>query len=107
MTYPGVRNIVRFLLFVILFLSLTMIGMRATYDFNLIWKGDNIVVKKASPEGYDYLLQIPRGYNDFSGPQPLLIFLHGAGETGTGHYRRQPVRCPDETNRRLSERAGK
>ncbi len=86
MTYPGVRNIVRFLLFVILLLSLTMIGIRATYDFNLIWKGDNIVVKKASPDGYDYLLQIPRGYNDFSGPQPLLIFLHGAGETGTDPF---------------------
>jgi predicted peptidase len=53
------------------------------YDFRLIRYGDTFVVKKSSPEGYDYLLHIPRGYNDFSGPQPLLMFLHGAGEIGT------------------------
>jgi predicted peptidase len=77
------RLLVRFLLLAILLVSLAVLGFRAFYDFNLIYQGDTLVVKKSSPDSYDYLLQIPRGYNDFSGPLPLLIFLHGAGETGT------------------------
>ena len=77
------RVFLRFLLFVLLLLSIGVIVYRSVYDFNLIRRGDSFVVKKSSPEGYDYLFQIPRGYNDFSGPQPLLIFLHGAGERGT------------------------
>jgi len=77
------RVVIRLLLLMVLFLSVYVIGYRVVYDFHLIWQGDTFVVKKSSPEGYDYLLHIPRGYNDFSGPQPLLIFLHGAGERGT------------------------
>jgi len=77
------RTAIRFFLLVVLFLALGVIGYRVIYDFTLIGQGDTFVVKKSSPEGYDYLLDIPRGYNDFSGAQPLLIFLHGAGERGT------------------------
>jgi predicted esterase len=77
------RIFIRFLLLVVLLLSVAVLVYRGVYDFNLIRRGDTIVVKKTSPDGYDYLLHIPRGYNDFSGPQPLLIFLHGAGERGT------------------------
>jgi predicted peptidase len=29
---------------------------------------------------YDYLLYLPRGYHDF-GKRPLIVYLHGAGET--------------------------
>ncbi len=34
-----------------------------------------------SKSGYDYLLHLPKGYTDFGGKKPLLIYLHGAGET--------------------------
>lgn len=77
------RILVRFVLLVTLVLSVAVITYRIVYDFNLIRSGDTFVVKKTSPDGYDFLFHIPRGYNDFSGPQPLLLFLHGAGEIGT------------------------
>jgi predicted peptidase len=32
--------------------------------------------------GYDYLVRLPQGYTDFGTPHPLIIYLHGAGETG-------------------------
>ncbi|MCL2348265.1 MAG: prolyl oligopeptidase family serine peptidase [Planctomycetaceae bacterium] len=32
--------------------------------------------------GYDYLVRLPKGYTDFGTPHPLIIYLHGAGETG-------------------------
>jgi len=32
--------------------------------------------------GYDYLVRLPMGYTDFGTPHPLIIYLHGAGETG-------------------------
>ncbi|MDR1959389.1 MAG: prolyl oligopeptidase family serine peptidase [Planctomycetaceae bacterium] len=35
----------------------------------------------ASAVYYDYLLHLPRGYHDFR-ERPLIVFLHGAGETG-------------------------
>ena len=77
------RTVIRFLFLVVLFVSVGVIGYRVVYDFTLIRQGDTFVVKKSTEEGYDYLLHIPRGYNDYSGPQPLLIFLHGAGERDT------------------------
>jgi predicted peptidase len=77
------RIFVQFLLIVVLLFSTGVVIYRVVYDFNLIRHGKVFVVEKTSPDGYDYLLYIPRGYNDFSGPQPLLIFLHGAGEVGT------------------------
>jgi predicted peptidase len=73
---------IRFLLIVLLIVSLGILGYRAVYDFNLIRNGDTFVVQKSTPDGYDFLLRIPRGYNDYSGKQPLLIYLHGTGESG-------------------------
>ncbi|MDR0608582.1 MAG: prolyl oligopeptidase family serine peptidase [Planctomycetaceae bacterium] len=73
---------IRFLLIIILIISLGILGYRAVYDFNLIRNGDTFIVQKSTPDGYDFLLRIPRGYNDYSGKQPLLIYLHGAGESG-------------------------
>jgi predicted peptidase len=77
------KILVRVLLLTIFVLSIAVIAYRIVYDFNLFLHGDSFVIKKTSPEGYDFLLHIPRGFNDFSGPQPLVVFLHGAGETGT------------------------
>jgi predicted peptidase len=76
------RILIRFLLVVVLLCSVAMVACRIVYDLSLIRSGDTFVVKKTSPDSYDFLLHIPRGYNDFSGAQPLLIFLHGAGEIG-------------------------
>ncbi|MDO5554815.1 MAG: prolyl oligopeptidase family serine peptidase [Planctomycetia bacterium] len=73
----------RFLLFALLFSSAGLLLYRGVCDFYLIYQGDVIVVQSESSDGYDYLLRIPKGYNDFSGPQPLLIYLHGAGDRGT------------------------
>ena len=38
--------------------------------------------RNATQSGYDYLVRLPRGYTDFGTPHPLIIYLHGAGETG-------------------------
>lgn len=62
---------------------LAILIARLIDDCRLYRFGGTFVMQKSSPEGYDYLLRIPRGYNDFAGPQPLLIFLHGSGDTGT------------------------
>jgi predicted peptidase len=76
------KILLRLFLVVILIVSLVILGYRTVYDFNLIRRGDTFIVHKSTPDGYDFLLRIPRGYNDHSGKQPLLIFLHGAGESG-------------------------
>ncbi|MDR3198693.1 MAG: prolyl oligopeptidase family serine peptidase [Planctomycetaceae bacterium] len=76
------KILIRFLLIVILIVSLCILGYRAVYDFNLIRSGGTFVIQKSTPDGYDFLLRIPRGYNDYSGKQPLLIYLHGTGESG-------------------------
>ena len=39
-----------------------------------------MIIRYGSP--YDYLIHFPKGYNDFGGKRPLLVFLHGAGEVG-------------------------
>ena len=54
---------------------------RIGFDLQTYFFGSTIVVRKLSLYQYDYLLHLPRGYHDF-GKRPLIIFLHGAGETG-------------------------
>jgi len=51
---------------------------RAGYDLKTWCFGSTFVVRTTFP--YDYLLHLPRGYHDF-GKRPLIVFLHGAGET--------------------------
>ncbi len=53
---------------------------RVCCDVFLYCCGGTITVRPA--ETYDYLIRFPPGYTDFSGPRPLLVFLHGAGEAG-------------------------
>ena len=60
-----------------------MLGYRLRFDYKVYCSGQTFVIQKSAPDGYDYLLRIPKGYHDFTGPMPLLIFLHGAGEVGT------------------------
>lgn len=53
---------------------------RAAFDVKTYNYGSTVVVH--SLRSYDYLLHFPRGYADFTGKRPLLVFLHGAGESG-------------------------
>jgi predicted peptidase len=55
---------------------------RCCYDLKTYFFGSTITYRFVSKSGYDYLLQLPSGYSDFGGSRPLLIYLHGAGETG-------------------------
>jgi predicted peptidase len=55
---------------------------RCCYDLKTYFLGDTLVYRFVSQSGYDYLLHLPVGYTDFGGNRPLLIYLHGAGETG-------------------------
>jgi len=50
---------------------------RMAYDLKTWYFGSTIVVRVTFP--YNYLLHLPRGYNDFC-ERPLIVFLHGAGE---------------------------
>ena len=55
---------------------------RIGYDLRILYFGETIVVRRTASEGYDYLLHFPRGYHDYTGQRPLLVFLHGAAEVG-------------------------
>jgi hypothetical protein len=55
---------------------------RCFYDLKVYFYGDTLVYRFVSQSGYDYLLHLPVGYTDFGRARPLMIFLHGAGETG-------------------------
>jgi predicted peptidase len=71
------------LLFVFFWLiSFCVIVGRCFYDLKVYFFGDMLVYCSVSRSGYDYLLHLPAGYTDFGLPRPLLIYLHGAGETG-------------------------
>ncbi|MDR3111443.1 MAG: dienelactone hydrolase family protein [Planctomycetaceae bacterium] len=62
--------------------AFVVIGGRCCYDLKVYFLGDTLVYCVMSQSGYDYLLHLPEGYTDFGEPRPLLIYLHGAGETG-------------------------
>jgi predicted peptidase len=64
------------------FVVAAIITGRCCYDLKTYFFGSDLIYCCESKSGYDYLLQLPRGYTDFGGSRPLLIFLHGAGETG-------------------------
>ena len=57
-----------------------LVLFRVGYDFFIYQFGGTVAVR-ATPS-YDYLIHVPPGYTEFSGPRPLLVFLHGAGEVG-------------------------
>jgi len=45
-------------------------------------------------ESIPFLLFVPRGYDTSQEPWPLLLFLHGAGECGTGQLERVKIHGP-------------
>jgi len=59
-----------------------ILGFRGCYDLKLYLQGGTVVVRTGVQGYYDYLLHFPQGYHDDSGPRPLILFLHGAGEIG-------------------------
>lgn len=61
--------------------TLVFIG-RLAFDVKTYSEGSTLCYRYVSNSGYDYLLHLPKGYTDFDGPRPLIIYLHGAGETG-------------------------
>jgi predicted peptidase len=76
----GKKNIFPFACF--WFISTILICGRLCYDLKTYFFGSTLIYRFVSKSGYDYLLQLPKGYTDFGGSRPLLIYLHGAGETG-------------------------
>jgi len=65
-------------------LAATLIVLRIAFDVTTYWSGSTIAIRTAEPDSYPYLLHLPPGYTDFGTPRPLILFLHGAGETNKG-----------------------
>ncbi|MDR0610676.1 MAG: hypothetical protein LBG58_11235, partial [Planctomycetaceae bacterium] len=63
-------------------IGVCILAGRCCYDLKTYFFGDTLVYRFVSLSSYDYLLHLPVGYSDFGGKRPLLIYLHGAGETG-------------------------
>jgi len=69
---------------------------------SVAWGLNRQVSMRAQGEGYafDYLLYLPKTYEaDASARWPLLIFLHGSGQTGTGVARVADTGLPAEIER--------
>ncbi len=62
-------------------IGLFILFARLTLDIKTHFDGTTFHYHYISKSGYDYLLHLPKGYTDFGGKKPLLIYLHGAGET--------------------------
>ncbi len=60
-----------------LFILFARIGL----DLKTYFVGTTLHYHYISKSGYDYLLHLPKGCTDFGEKKPLLIYLHGAGET--------------------------
>lgn len=63
-------------------IGLAAISVRICYDIKIYFCGTTLFYHNVSKNGYEYLLHLPKGYTDFDEPKPLIIYLHGAGETG-------------------------
>lgn len=61
-------------------LTFGLLIFRAWYDVKTYRLGSRIDEQRNN--GFDYVLCLPKGYCDFSGKRPLLIYLHGAGGVG-------------------------
>ena len=62
-------------------IGLFILFARLTLDIKTYFDGTTLHYHYISKSGYDYLLHLPKGYTDFGEKKPLLIYLHGAGET--------------------------
>ncbi len=57
---------------------------RACFDAKTYFFGSTLEYRCVESGDYGYLLHLPPGYTDFENPRPLIVFLHGAGETNKG-----------------------
>ncbi|MDR1477975.1 MAG: prolyl oligopeptidase family serine peptidase [Planctomycetaceae bacterium] len=76
----GKRGVLPFVCFWLICTS--VVAWRCCYDLKVYFGGETLVYRFVSQSGYDYLLHLPVGYTDFGQARPLMVFLHGAGETG-------------------------
>lgn len=80
--YACSEELLPFFLFALL--GILLITVRIAFDAWTYCLGSTRYCYGISQSGYDYLFHLPPGYHDFDGPRPLLIYLHGAGETKIG-----------------------
>ena len=64
--------------------SAIIVVLRIGFDTYVYLNGTTIPYKMVLPGEYQYLLHLPPGYNDFDNLSPLIVYLHGAGETDKG-----------------------
>jgi predicted peptidase len=60
------------------------VALRAAFDTMIYSVGTTFKVQTDQPGCYPYLLRLPPGYTDFGSSRPLIVYLHGAGETNVG-----------------------
>ena len=80
----------------VLVILLLVLLFRVTFDIKTYFFGSTLVVRGAAEQGYDYVVRLPKGYHDFGAKRPLLVFLHGSGETSRNVrtlVKRDPFRC--------------
>ena len=75
------RTFYRCLFYLFWTVAATLVVLRVVFDVTTYFAGSTIAVHTVLPGNYQYLLHFPPGYTDFGDSRPLIIFLHGAGET--------------------------
>ena len=65
-------------------IAATLIVLRGIFDITTYFFGSTVAIRWMQSDSYQYLLHLPPGYSDFGNPRPLIVFLHGAGETNKG-----------------------
>lgn len=76
------RCVMSFLKYAAISLLIGVFFYRLVFDWDMYFNGATFEMRHESRSGYDCLVRIPPGYHAFSGKRPLLIYLHGSGETG-------------------------
>ena len=61
-----------------------LVVLRIAFDTKTYFGGSTVAVHRVQPGEYQYLIHLPPGYTDFGNSRPLIVFLHGAGETNKG-----------------------
>jgi poly(3-hydroxybutyrate) depolymerase len=80
----GRRSHCRYILYVFWITIAMLVVLRVVFDTTTYFSGSTLTVRTHQPDTYEYLLHLPPGYTDFGKPKPLIVYLHGAGETNKG-----------------------
>ena len=76
-----VRTFCRYLFYLFWVTATILVVLRTVFDVATYYSGSTVEMRRVPPGSYEYLLHLPPGYTDFGNPRPLIVFLHGAGET--------------------------